>query len=66
MVDGQVRGLTPLRLVLTGPAAVELRRSGYRAHTVQVTAGGVVEVRLTPRPRRRPAAPPTTSGETLD
>ncbi len=68
IVDGKLRGVTPLTLEVELPEVVVIQRAGYRSVKQRVERAGVVEVTLRPqrRPTRPPPSRPTTIREPLD
>ena len=68
IVDGTLRGVTPLTLDLVLPEVVVIQRAGYRSVKQRVEHAGVIDVALLPlrQPKRPPASRTTTSKEPLD
>ena len=71
LVAGERRGRTPTRLRLAAPGSILLRKRGYEAARVRVQQSGLVDVRLSRRPRAgkgrdRAAKPPRPGAEGLD
>jgi tRNA A-37 threonylcarbamoyl transferase component Bud32 len=64
IVDGTLRGVTPLTLAVALPEVVVIQRAGYRSVKQRVEHAGVVDVTL--RPLRRPTPAPRPSREPLD
>jgi tRNA A-37 threonylcarbamoyl transferase component Bud32 len=66
IVDGTLRGVTPLTFELALPEVVVIQRAGYRRVERRLERAGVVDVTL--RPLRRPTRPtkPATIKEPLD
>ncbi len=66
IVEGTLRGVTPLTLEVALPEVVVIQRAGYRSVKQRIEHAGVVEVTLRPLRRLTRSPPPATIKEPLD
>lgn len=51
LVGGRSVGVTPKRLDLPGPAAIVVKRAGYRTANIRAERAGALDVKLVPLSR---------------